>query len=240
MAEFITRKAIVYHIDRIIKDAKEEIVLVSPYIKADDETKKLISQTTREVAVDVIYGKEELKQNEREFFDQRSVKLSYRKDLHAKCYLNEKEAIVTSMNLYEYSQLYNDEMGILVSREDDPELYKAIHEQAMEWKEHRNGVDAPAAGRRKAGVARTQKKSPPVSQAPKKGYCIRCKADLSVAKPIQPYCDGCLASWNQFKNEEYKEKYCHICGNDHATVRLRPLCRDCHRKYKGVLEFAAS
>ena len=44
-----------------------------------------------------------------------SIKTSVRKNLHAKCYLNEKEALLTSMNLYEYSQEHNDEMGILVS-----------------------------------------------------------------------------------------------------------------------------
>ena len=133
MAEFLTRKAIVHHIGRILRKLIRRIILISPYINADDETKKLIADTRRSVTIHVIYGKrEKLTQNERGFFDERSVKLSYRKDLHAKCYLNEKEAIVTSMNLYEYSQLHNDEMGILVSREDDPKLYRAIYEQAME------------------------------------------------------------------------------------------------------------
>ena len=52
-----------------------------------------------------------------------SIKTSVRKNLHAKCYLNGKEALLTSMNLYEYSQEHNDEMGILVSVDHDPELY---------------------------------------------------------------------------------------------------------------------
>ena len=50
--------------------------------------------------------------------------------LHAKCYLNEKEAIVTSMNLYSYSQDNNDEMGIYVTKKEDPELYEEISNEA--------------------------------------------------------------------------------------------------------------
>ena len=31
MAEFLTRKGIVYHLDRIIREAEKELVLISPY-----------------------------------------------------------------------------------------------------------------------------------------------------------------------------------------------------------------
>ena len=45
------------------------------------------------------------------------IKTSFRRNLHAKCYLNENEALLTSMNLYEFSEKNNDEMGVLVSEE---------------------------------------------------------------------------------------------------------------------------
>jgi len=51
--------------------------------------------------------------------------------LHAKCYINESQAIVTSMNLYAYSQENNEEMGILVFKEDDPDLYQEIYAEAQ-------------------------------------------------------------------------------------------------------------
>ena len=31
-----------------------------------------------------------------------SIQTLFRRNLHAKCYLNEKEALLTSMNLYEF------------------------------------------------------------------------------------------------------------------------------------------
>ena len=54
------------------------------------------------------------------------IKLLFHKDLHAKCYFNEKEAIITSMNLYMFSQQNNVEMGIYISKEKDEELYNQI------------------------------------------------------------------------------------------------------------------
>ncbi|MGZ8557454.1 MAG: hypothetical protein ACXWWC_03940 [Chitinophagaceae bacterium] len=54
------------------------------------------------------------------------IKLLFHKDLHAKCYFNEKEAIITSMNLYMFSEQNNVEMGIYISKEKDEELYKQV------------------------------------------------------------------------------------------------------------------
>lgn len=44
--------------------------------------------------------------------------------------MNEKMCIVTSMNLYEFSQVNNNEMGILIKRDEDLELYNDTKEEA--------------------------------------------------------------------------------------------------------------
>jgi hypothetical protein len=56
---------------------------------------------------------------------------SFCKNLHAKCYLNEELCIITSLNLYEFSQVNNNEMGVLIRRADDPALYKEAYEEAQ-------------------------------------------------------------------------------------------------------------
>src|SRR5690606_23255677 len=48
-----------------------------------------------------------------------------------KCYINEELCIVTSLNLYEFSQVNNNEMGILIRRSDDAELYRDAYEEAQ-------------------------------------------------------------------------------------------------------------
>ena len=45
--------------------------------------------------------------------------------------MNENEALLTSMNLYEFSQVNNNEMGIIVSRDQDTKLYEDIKEESM-------------------------------------------------------------------------------------------------------------
>jgi len=44
---------------------------------------------------------------------------------------NEDSCIITSLNLYEFSQVNNNEMGIFVTRADDTELYKDAYEEAQ-------------------------------------------------------------------------------------------------------------
>ena len=59
------------------------------------------------------------------------VRVSFCKNLHAKCYINESECIISSLNLYEFSQVNNNEMGILVRKYEDNEVFKDAYEEAQ-------------------------------------------------------------------------------------------------------------
>ena len=239
MAKFYIRKGIVRHLENIIEEAEEELILISPYIKADDEIKRLLRNKTRATSIYVIYGKKELNSREKDFFDGIGVKTSFLKDLHAKCYLNEKKALLTSMNLYKYSQENNDEMGILVSREDDRKLYLEIYDQAMNWKTASSQVAIDKNDKTKSESRKARTKPGPAPEKPTDGFCIRC-IDVLPANTAQPYCKSCFRSWNRFKNKAYEEKYCHTCGNEHAASFGKPVCPACYRKYKDMFVFATS
>ncbi len=171
-----------------------------------------------------------------------SITIRFRKNLHAKCYLNENEALLTSMNLHEFSQQNNDEMGILVSRKRDRELYDKIHEDAMRIVTGSEeivlvtgaGDKDPEDGRERL-EKRDQRETP---GTPSEGFCIRCGGGLP-ASPLRPYCKRCYTDWKEFENSEYEENYCHTCGNGCETTLLKPLCFACYKKYKDVFEFAA-
>ena len=45
--------------------------------------------------------------------------------------MNEEMCIITSLNLYEFSQVNNNEMGILIQRGEDSQLYKDAYEEAQ-------------------------------------------------------------------------------------------------------------
>lgn len=45
--------------------------------------------------------------------------------------MNETSCIITSLNLYEFSQINNNEMGVYISRDDDSEMYRETYDEAQ-------------------------------------------------------------------------------------------------------------
>ena len=146
-------------------------------------------------------------------------------------------------------------MGILVSRRNDSELYKAIDEHAKELirygekeKPTVNPVSAPAkaptysgpapsrASRSQASSSRKRKTATPTLERPSATHCIRCGDEMPKANENKPYCAKDWRSWNRYKNDDYEEAFCHFCGTQYKTTKNRPLCINCYRKYKGILE----
>ena len=133
MAKFLNTSATNYFLEELIKDAKERVILISPFLKLNDRIKELLADKNRlKIDVRIVYGKSELQPEEISWLKELTyIRTSFCKNLHAKCYLNEENAIVTSLNLYEFSQINNNEMGILIRRDDDAELYKETYEEAQ-------------------------------------------------------------------------------------------------------------
>jgi len=95
--------------------------------------KELLADKNRlKIDVRIVYGKSELQPQEIEWLRGLTyIRTSFCKNLHAKCYMNENMCIVTSLNLYEFSQVNNNEMGVLIQRTDDGQLYKDAYEEAQ-------------------------------------------------------------------------------------------------------------
>ena len=127
MAKFYGTDGISHHLFEIIKNTKENLILISPYLKFSRRIQEeLKRQDTLGRNIRIVYGKSDLRPEESEWLAETEIRTRFREHLHAKCYMNESYALITSMNLYEFSQQHNDEMGILVSAEKDRELYKSI------------------------------------------------------------------------------------------------------------------
>ena len=130
MAKYLRTSSISAELENLIRDAKKEVYIISPYLKLSDQVKELLNDKEREkVDVRIIFGKQELAPSEMGFLeDLKYVRLYFSKNLHAKCYLNESKMIIASMNLYEYSQVNNREMGILIDIENGDD--KIVYEDA--------------------------------------------------------------------------------------------------------------
>lgn len=133
MAKFLNTSATNYYLEELIKGASERLILISPFLKLNDRIKELLEDKNRlKIDVRIVYGKSELQPEEINWLKELSfVRTSFCKNLHAKCYINEESCIITSLNLYEFSQVNNNEMGVYISRSEDSDIYRDAYEEAQ-------------------------------------------------------------------------------------------------------------
>lgn len=232
MAKFLDTTGVNYHLQQLINRSHEKLILISPYLRVSDRLKQSLEDKDRmKIDIRIIYGKSELEPAENNWLKSlRSIRTSFCQNLHAKCYLNEKEAIITSMNLYDFSQINNNEMGIYVEKDSDPELFSSIYEEAMRLVRVSDEIKITVAQVPK----NVQKVARPAQNIP--GYCIRCRTEIKL-NPMAPYCSKCYSSWKKFENDEYEEMFCHICGKPNNSTLIKPSCYDCYKDLRDVLEF---
>ena len=125
MATFLTGNDLNAQLENLFEFADEYIILISPYIKLHDRYASALraKRENYDLKIIVVFGKNEddfsksMKQEDFNFFkDFPNIEIRYEKRLHAKYYANESSAILTSMNLYNFSQDNNIEAGVLTNR----------------------------------------------------------------------------------------------------------------------------
>lgn len=162
------------------------------------------------------------------------VQASFVERLHAKFYLSESEAIVTSMNMHEASALDSIEVGVRLTKAQHPDVHQGLLQFGGKLidigtqDQLRARLSVPADAPRPRTPAAPRERAP----APRRcleGHCLRCKdaIELNVEKPL---CGDCYSRWAEYKNPEYEEKYCHACGSKTSTSILKPLCRSCWKR----------
>jgi hypothetical protein len=234
MAKFLVTTGISHYLEKIITNANDKLIMISPYLKINDRLRQYLQdKNLLKIDIRLVYGKNELQPAENAWLEsQRSIQLSFCRNVHAKCYLNEKEAIITSMNLHEFSQQNNEEMGIYVNKAEDPELYADIYQEAMRLVRVSDEAKVPVVTAPKVTA------KPAKASANDLGFCIRCHAAIPL-NPVAPYCRKCYKSWEKFENSQYEEKHCHICGRPNNSTRIKPSCYECYKTMKDTLEFPA-
>ena len=60
----------------------------------------------------------------------------------------------------------------------------------------------------------------------KKGFCIRCGID-EYFNILSPLCTDCWKKWVHYEDKNFREKYCHNCGEKRITSMAQPICYSC-------------
>lgn len=124
--DFLTEEPLAEEIYDTIYNADKFILILSPFIQLDDYFKNEVFKThlnNSQVHIIIGFGKNEtdisksFKSQDIEYFTQfPNITIVYIPNLHGKYYGNEKKAVITSMNLIDYSFKNNIELGVSVER----------------------------------------------------------------------------------------------------------------------------
>ena len=220
MAEFLTTRGTTAKIEDIINNAKHELFLLSPFIKIPETLfQSLKDADRRKVKIALVYGKKRLRPDVKSQLEGlESLSIYFLENLHAKCYFNEESMVITSLNLVDFSEQNNKEMGVFISVKHDHDVFNEAVKEAKQiiYLASPEGLRRP--------------KSKPYSYRTKqKGYCIRCGA-IILYNLEKPLCPDCFSEWLVWENPDYKESCCHTCGKRARTTKVKPQCRSCYSK----------
>lgn len=121
--------------------------------------------------------------------------------------------IITSMNLYEYSENNNREMGVLI--QEGSEAYKNAHKEVKSILKDSIKINTGHPG--------------PLSKK-STGFCTFCSVLINF-DPKAPYCTSCLWDSIPYSLNDRKRTHCHICGDGPMTAGHSLVhnlgCREC-------------
>lgn len=211
MAKFVNGSGVLSALTDIITNAERKLLLISPYLNIPVQTKNYLKSTDKKgIPITIIYRTNEKITNPDLYFlkNLKNLTLGHCENLHSKCYINENEGLITSMNLYEHSLTHNWEMGLRFSRQDDRFVYDDVSKEIQNLKSQSlNHI--------------YQKET---------GYCVRCRRSTGEINPDKPLCKKCFREWAKWNRPQHPEKYCHFCGSDTTNCPIsfgKPLCKEC-------------
>lgn len=133
MVDFLNTAKAYSEIEGIVSRAENDLVLISPYLQIPRPFMERLHYASDRKGVNIVIvcRRESLKREE--FNDLKNITrldLLDSPHLHAKCFYNEARMVVTSLNLYKYSQINNREMGLLLTKETDASAFDEAVEEA--------------------------------------------------------------------------------------------------------------
>jgi phosphatidylserine/phosphatidylglycerophosphate/cardiolipin synthase-like enzyme len=118
MTEFLNTEKLLLHIPEIIKNAKEELIIVVPFISLSKAVSKALKEADEKgVEVTIICRYDEVNSRDVTFLENlKNLNIFSHPNVHSKCYFNGDKIVITSLNLTAHSEKNNREMGVCVSR----------------------------------------------------------------------------------------------------------------------------
>jgi len=208
----------------LLENAEREIIIVSPYLKINRLFKNLLETKNNEgVMIKILCAK---RPDEMPLLSElENVDIRVHEKLHGKAYLNEQDAVISSMNMINFGESKNIEFGIYFSKNSEFVLFESIKTNIeCCFSDCAKIRSLPFEGELK-NIRNNRTLN---SYSVNKGFCIRCRNEINFDMH-KPLCVNCYASWSKYRNFSFNERYCHSCGDVNLYANFnRPLCRKCY------------
>lgn len=144
MPKFLNTILLSEWIPKLVNETERELVIIVPYIKTSEKMYNCLYEANkRGVETTLVYRENKLSESEKaKFQGLDNLNLMHHPNVHTKCYYNEKYLIITSMNLYEYSEINNREMGVLFHKNDLEKDYGSSADNEQVFKDAINEIRA--------------------------------------------------------------------------------------------------
>jgi hypothetical protein len=264
MSDVLVNRDLKHNIEAAIRNAERYLFIISPYIDIGTGMQKALLEVSKEAIITVVYRKSGGSSHKSGINDASrtflrslpNTEFVVVENLHAKIYMNEDAAIISTMNLTQSSN-HNFEIGVGIDRFRDIEMYDEtlnyiiymLQSDKSDLTEERfenirptlpftldiYGKEIKVNGK---VISKQDLKDLQAACNVKHGYCIRCKSPELEFNPIAPYCKSCFNVWLKYKNRDYEENCCHRCGRDGGSLIDATLCASCDDIYLSEIENA--
>ena len=231
MPTILNRYGVNAAIKNIIRSANRCLVIISPFQKPDVWIQTMLENASeRGVETFIVFGKKDMDQDHMDWYRSlNNVSIGFVSELHAKAYYNENMAVITSMNLYDYSRRFNEELGVLFDSVEDPNEMVSLEAQILRILDEVERIYGEWNTRIILDNIPSLRPDPSIDNGITY-RCIHCGALLPHGSE-NVYCSSCMIAWRRECDTYRMESngFCHRCGCLLDASAERPFCNDCFR-----------
>lgn len=232
-------------IEQMVDRAEAIVVLITPYFKPwEGLVKALARARLRGVQVRLLIREDDDDSAIRAGpLGKAGVIVQKLERLHAKIYITEKQAMVTSANLYAPMERESWDVALCFDKNLDPINYEEIEKLVLATYTEVHRIERermrPDDVEMKILILSMQGKHEEIRAMAEQGihaamahhgFCVRCRS--SCRHDIEdPLCENCHATMLATGEEIARTRACHACGKRHEGPIAKPYCWPCYRDF---------